>query len=78
MLTQMSLKNFLLAFFTPFIVSAIDFRYGFVFAACNLLGAVVVWFFLYESAGLSLENVDIVSLILTDSTLSTLGEFCSN
>ncbi len=26
------LWNFLLAFFTPFIVSAIDFRYGFVFA----------------------------------------------
>jgi len=52
--------NFLLAFFTPFIVSAIDFRYGFVFAACNLFGAVVVWLFLYESSGLSLENVDVM------------------
>lgn len=50
--------NFLLAFFTPFIVSAIQFRYGFVFAACNLLGAVVVYFFLYESSDLTLETVD--------------------
>ncbi|KAF9026628.1 general substrate transporter [Hymenopellis radicata] len=52
------LWNFLLAFFTPFIVSAIDFRYGFVFASCNLMGAVVVYFFLYESSDLSLEGVD--------------------
>ncbi|KAL5522837.1 hypothetical protein ACEPAG_8855 [Sanghuangporus baumii] len=54
------LWNFLLAFFTPFITSAIQFRYGFVFASCNLLGAVVVYFFLYESAGMSLENVDLM------------------
>ncbi|PSR84219.1 hypothetical protein PHLCEN_2v5507 [Hermanssonia centrifuga] len=50
--------NFLLAFFTPFIVQAIEFRYGFVFAACNLTGAVIVYFFLYESSDLSLENID--------------------
>jgi hypothetical protein len=29
-----------------------------VFAACNLAGAAVVFFFLYESADLSLEGVD--------------------
>ncbi|KAF9076701.1 general substrate transporter [Rhodocollybia butyracea] len=52
--------NFLLAFFTPFIINAIAFRYGFVFASCNLLGAVVVYFFLYESSNLSLEAVDIM------------------
>ncbi|ESK91805.1 monosaccharide transporter [Moniliophthora roreri MCA 2997] len=52
------LWNFLLAFFTLFIVNAIEFRYGFVFAACNLLGAVVVYLFLYESSDLSLESVD--------------------
>ncbi|KAF8814578.1 hypothetical protein BYT27DRAFT_7129908 [Phlegmacium glaucopus] len=52
------LWNFLLAFFTPFIVSAIHFKYGFIFAACNLAGAVVVYFFLYESSDLSLESVD--------------------
>jgi len=50
--------NFLLAFFTPFIVKAIAFQYGFVFAACNLTGAVIVYFFLYESSDLSLEHVD--------------------
>lgn len=33
-----------------------------MFAACNLLGAVVVYFFLYESSGLTLENVDVVRL----------------
>jgi len=52
--------NFLLAFFTPFIVGNIQFRYGFIFASCNLLGAVVVYFFLYESSGLSLESVDMM------------------
>jgi len=52
------LWNFLLAFFTPFIVSAIGFRFGFIFAACNLVGAVVVYLFLYESSDLSLESVD--------------------
>lgn len=55
------LFNFLLAFFTPFIVGDIAYAYGFVFAGCNLFGAVFVYFFLYESSGLSLENVDRVS-----------------
>ncbi|KAL5518389.1 hypothetical protein ACEPAH_71 [Sanghuangporus vaninii] len=54
------LFNFLLAFFTPMIVSALGFRYGFIFAACNLTGAIVVYFFVYESAGMSLENVDLM------------------
>jgi SP family sugar:H+ symporter-like MFS transporter len=31
------LWNFLLAFFTPFITGAIDFRYGYVFAGCNVI-----------------------------------------
>jgi MFS transporter, SP family, sugar:H+ symporter len=50
--------NFLLTFFTPFITSAIHFRYGYVFAGCNLLAVIVVFFFYYESAGLNLEQVD--------------------
>lgn len=72
------LWNFLLAFFTPFIVGDIHFRYGFIFAcelkylymliapfltpslACNLLGAVVVFFFLYESSDISLEAVNMM------------------
>ncbi|KAF4565658.1 hexose transporter hxt1 [Pleurotus pulmonarius] len=52
------LVNFLLAFFTPFIAKEINFRYGFVFAACNLFGAIVVYLFLYESSDLTLESVD--------------------
>jgi hypothetical protein len=53
----------LLAFFTPLITDAIGFRFGYVFAACNLLGAVIVFFFLYESSDLSLESVDDVSVL---------------
>ncbi|GAA5867215.1 hypothetical protein JCM8547_003121 [Rhodosporidiobolus lusitaniae] len=52
------LWNFLLAFFTPFITGDIGYSYGYVFAGCNLAGAIIVYFFLYESSGLSLENVD--------------------
>ncbi|KAF8196983.1 general substrate transporter [Pholiota molesta] len=54
------LWNFLLAFFTPFITKAIAFKYGFVFAGCNLAGALMVFFFLYESSDLTLESVDMM------------------
>lgn len=57
------LWNFLLAFFTPFIVKGIKYRYGFVFASCNLVGAVVVYLFLYESSDLTLENVNLVRIL---------------
>jgi len=52
------LWNFLLAFFTPFITNNIDFSYGYVFAGCNLFAAFFVFFFLYESGGISLEAVN--------------------
>jgi SP family sugar:H+ symporter-like MFS transporter len=48
----------LISFFTPYITGAIDYRYGYVFAACNFLGAVVVYFFLCETRGRSLEEID--------------------
>lgn len=54
------LFNFLLAFFTPFITRAIGYSYGFVFAGCNLFGAIFVYFFLYESSGITLEAVDVM------------------
>ncbi|GAA5926007.1 hypothetical protein JCM1841_006787 [Sporobolomyces salmonicolor] len=54
------LWNFLIGFFTPFIIGSIHYSYGFVFAGCNMAGAIIVYFFLYESSGLSLENVDIM------------------
>ncbi|OAP57717.1 hypothetical protein AYL99_08455 [Fonsecaea erecta] len=50
--------NFLLAFFTPFIISAIDFRYGYVFAACNLAAGLLVYFFVIEGQGRTLEEID--------------------
>lgn len=50
--------NFLIAFFTPFITSAIDFRYGYVFAGCNFAAAVIVYFFLNEGQGKTLEEID--------------------
>lgn len=50
--------NFLLAFFTTFITNDINFKYGYIFAACNFAGAVVVYFFVCESQGRSLEEID--------------------
>jgi len=65
------LWNFLLAFFTPFITAAIDYRYGYVFAACNFLGAVVVYFFLCESRGRSLEEIDTMYILHVDPRKSS-------
>ena len=50
--------NFMLAFFTPFIVGDIDFRYGYVFAACNAVGGLVVFFTVIEGKGRTLEEVN--------------------
>jgi MFS transporter, SP family, sugar:H+ symporter len=52
------LWNFLLAFFTPFIVSAIDFQFGYVFAGCLLLAAGLVYFAVIEGQGRTLEEID--------------------
>ncbi|KAI5356923.1 Putative major facilitator, sugar transporter, major facilitator superfamily [Septoria linicola] len=56
------LWNFLLAFFTPFITSAIDFRYGYVFAGCNVLGGLLIYFFVMEGQGRTLEEIDTMYL----------------
>jgi len=50
--------NFLIAFFTPFITGAIDFRYGYVFAACNVTAGLLVYFFVVEGQGRTLEEID--------------------
>ncbi|EAL86188.1 hypothetical protein KXX57_002616 [Aspergillus fumigatus] len=50
--------NFLLAFFTPFITGAIDFRYGYVFAGCLFLAAAMVYFTVMEGQGRTLEEID--------------------
>lgn len=65
------LWNFLISFFTPFITGAIDYRYGYVFAACNFLGAVVVYFFLCETRGRSLEEIDTMYIMHVSPRQST-------
>ncbi|KAI9810284.1 MAG: hexose transporter hxt1 [Pycnora praestabilis] len=50
--------NFMLAFFTPFIVQDIDFRYGYVFAGCNVVGGLLIYFFVIEGQGRTLEEID--------------------
>lgn len=57
------LWNFLLAFFTPFITGAIDFRYGYVFAGTNVLGGLIVYFFVIEGQGRTLEEIDTMYLL---------------
>ncbi|KAF1955579.1 general substrate transporter [Byssothecium circinans] len=55
--------NFLISFFTPYITGAIDYRYGYVFAACCFAGAVVVFFFVCESHGRTLEEIDTMYIL---------------
>lgn len=57
------LWNFLLAFFTPFITGDIDFLYGYVFAGCNLLGLLLIYFFVVEGQGRTLEEIDTMYLL---------------
>ena len=49
---------FMIAFFTPFISSAIDYRYGYLFAACCAAAAATVYFFVIEPRGRTMEEVD--------------------
>lgn len=48
----------MLAFFTPFITGDIDFRYGYVFAGCNIIGGLLIYFFVIEGQGRTLEEID--------------------
>lgn len=50
--------NFILTFFTPFITQAIGYQYGYLFAGCNFMAVLIVYFFLYESNNLTLEQVE--------------------
>lgn len=50
--------NFLISFFSPFITNAIDFQYGYIFAACTFVAIPIVYFFLEEHQGKSLEEID--------------------
>lgn len=50
----------MISFLSPLATAGISYAYGYVFVGCNLVAALVVWFFLYESRTLSLENVDVM------------------
>ncbi|KAI5953910.1 hypothetical protein CANMA_004749 [Candida margitis] len=50
--------GFLISFFTSFITQAIHFYYGFVFFGCLVFSIFFVYFMVYETKGLSLEDVD--------------------
>ena len=49
---------FMIAFFTPFITSVIDYRYGYVFAGCCAAAAVTVYCFLLEPKARTMEELD--------------------
>lgn len=56
----------------PFIEADIGFSYGYLFAACNFIAVLVVFFFLPETSGKSLEEIDtMVSSVRSGS----LGRF---
>ncbi|KAF2184441.1 general substrate transporter [Zopfia rhizophila CBS 207.26] len=55
--------NFLISFFTPYITGAIDYRYGYIFAACCFIGAIVVYLFVCESHGRTLEEIDTMYIL---------------
>jgi hypothetical protein len=57
------LWNFLIAFFTPFITADIDFKYGYVFAGCNLAAGLMVYLFVIEGQGRTLEEIDTMYIL---------------
>lgn len=54
--------NFLIAFFTPFITNKFDFALGYVFAGCNLAAGILVYLFVIEGQGRTLEEIDTMYL----------------
>lgn len=52
------LWNFLISFFTTFITKEIDFAYGYVFAGCLFFATLIVYFFVIEGKGRTLEELD--------------------
>ena len=56
---------------SPILIASILMR-TIIMVACNLLGAVVVWCFLYESSDLTLESVNLVRGLSSMYSLTSL------
>lgn len=52
------LFNFLISFFSTMITNNIDYFYGLVFGTCCAVLALIVYFFMIETKGRSLEEID--------------------
>ncbi|CCH58148.1 hypothetical protein TBLA_0A03480 [Henningerozyma blattae CBS 6284] len=52
--------NFCIGFFTPFITGSINFYYGYVFLGCLVFAWFYVFFFVPETKGLQLEDVNVM------------------
>ncbi len=57
---MLTLLPVMIGFLTPLADDGIGYSFGYVFFGTNLAAALLVWFFLYESRTLSLENVDLM------------------
>ena len=55
--------TFLIGFCTPFITASIGFAYGYVFAGCCFVAIFIVYFFVIESKGRTLEEIDSMYLL---------------
>jgi SP family sugar:H+ symporter-like MFS transporter len=57
------LFNFLISFFSTLITNEIDYFYGLVFGACCFALFLVVYFFMIETKGRSLEEIDTMYML---------------
>lgn len=57
------LFNFLISFFSTMITSKIDYFYGLVFGGCCFALFFVVYFFMIETKGRSLEEIDTMYML---------------
>lgn len=57
------LFNFLISFFTEFITDDIDYFYGLVFGGCCFALFFIVFFFMIETKGRSLEEIDTMYIL---------------
>ncbi|KAL2834585.1 hypothetical protein BJY01DRAFT_253078 [Aspergillus pseudoustus] len=62
----------------PPFTSAIDFRYGYVFAGCLFLAAALVYFAVIEGRGRTLEEIDTMYVMKIKPWESSKFEFPEN